>query len=111
MLHRITFAAESIRKKANYVLDRKGAGAIRPLTSIAATSCEGQNRMLLEKIRNPRAASGTDECNALQQGIAEAQATIKEAAGSDNADLRATLNAFIAKAEQRIADIRRITGR
>lgn len=67
--------------------------------------------MLLEKIRGARTASGAEERTALEKGIAEAQATINEAGGSDHADLRATLAAFIAQAERRIAQIRARTGR
>ena len=61
--------------------------------------------MLLDMIRNGRAASGNEERSALEKGIAEAQATIKVAEGSDNEHLRATLAAFIAQAERRIAEI------
>lgn len=67
--------------------------------------------MLLELKRGGRAASGADERVALEKGIAEAQNSMKEARGSDHADLRATLAAFIAQCERRIAEIRRVTGR
>ncbi len=67
--------------------------------------------MLLDMIRGARAVSGAEERTALEKGIAEAQASINEAGGSEHADLRATLAAFIAQAERRIAEIRARTGR
>ncbi len=67
--------------------------------------------MLLHMIRGARTASGAEERTALEKGIAEAQASIKRADGSEHADLRATLTAFIAQAERRIAEIRARTGR
>ena len=66
--------------------------------------------MLLELKRVAR-SSGAQECVALEKGIAEAQASIQEARGSEHADLRATLAAFIAQCESRIAEIRARTGR
>jgi len=72
---------------------------------------ESSQSMLLDMIRGTRAVSGAEERNALEKGIAEAQATIKDAKGSDHEHLRATLTAFIAQAEQRIAAIRARTGR
>lgn len=68
--------------------------------------------MLLELRRSaPRTVSGAEERTALEKGIAEAQASIKAARGSENEDLRATLAAFIAQCERRIAEIRARTGR
>jgi len=68
--------------------------------------------MLLDMIRGARTASGAEERTALERGIAEAQASINQAGGSaEHADLRATLTAFIAQAERRIAEIRARTGR
>ena len=61
--------------------------------------------MLLDMIRSTRTASGAEERTALEKGIAEAQATIEGAKGSDHEHLRATLAAFIAQAERRIAEI------
>ena len=58
-----------------------------------------------------RMASRADERVALEKGIAEAQATLEEANGSDHEHLRATLAAFIAQCERRIAEIRALTGR
>lgn len=68
---------------------------------------------MLQELRRTlsRAASGTEERTALEKGIAEAQASIKAAGGSENEDLRATLAAFIAQCERRIAEIRARTGR
>jgi hypothetical protein len=67
--------------------------------------------MLLEKIRNARTASGTEERVSLEKGIAEARATLETAGGSDHEPLRATLAAFIAQCERRIAEIRTLKGR
>ncbi len=67
--------------------------------------------MLLELKRAAKAPSGSQECVALERGIAEAQASIEEARGSEHADLRATLAAFIAQCEKRIAEIRALKGR
>lgn len=69
--------------------------------------------MLLELKRSAKtSSSGTQECVALEKGIAQAQASIAEAGGgSEHADLRATLSAFIAQCERRIAEIRAIKGR
>lgn len=67
--------------------------------------------MLLTLKRGADARSGAEERTALERGIAEAQASIAEAAGSEHADLRATLAAFIAQCERRIAEIRVRTGR
>ena len=75
------------------------------------TVLESSQAMLLDMIRGTRKASGAEERTALEKGIAEAQATIKDAKGSDSEHLRATLTAFIAQAEQRIAAIRARTGR
>ena len=60
---------------------------------------------------NGRAGSGAGERVALEKGIAEARASIEQAGGSEHADLRATLDAFIAQCERRIAEIRARTGR
>jgi hypothetical protein len=67
--------------------------------------------MLLEKIRGSRSAPQPDERSALEKGIAAAQATIKDADASDDEPLRATLAAFIAQCERRLAEIRALTGR
>jgi hypothetical protein len=69
--------------------------------------------MLVEKLRGSRKISGAEERTALEKGIAEAQATMQEASGcdADEENLRATLQAFIAQCERRIAEIRAITGR
>ena len=67
--------------------------------------------MLLELKRAVRGTSGADERTALEKGVAEAQASIKQAHGSEHADLRATLAAFIAQCEKRIAEIRALKGR
>ncbi len=67
--------------------------------------------MLLGMIRGARSASGAEERLALEKGIAEARASLQQADGSEHADLRATLIAFIAQAERRIAEIRARTGR
>lgn len=67
--------------------------------------------MLRDMIRPGRTATSAEERTALESGIAEAQATIRQAKGADHEPLRATLNAFIAQCEQRIAEIRRLTGR
>ncbi len=67
--------------------------------------------MLLDMVRGARTASGAEDRTALEKGIAEAQASFKEATGSEQADLRATLAAFIAQCESRIAEIRARTGR
>jgi hypothetical protein len=67
--------------------------------------------MLLDMIRGSKSASGAEERAALEKGIAAAQATIKDADGSNNEPLRATLAAFIAQCERRIAEIRALTGR
>jgi hypothetical protein len=67
--------------------------------------------MLLEITRAVRMKTGADERTALEKGIAEAQASMAVAHGSEHADLRATLNAFIAQCEKRIAEIRAIKGR
>lgn len=67
--------------------------------------------MLLEKIRTVRTVSGSEERVALEKGIAEAQATIKDAKGSDHEPLRATLAAFIAQCERRIAEIKALKAR
>lgn len=68
--------------------------------------------MLLELKRAVAKSSGVQECTALEKGIAEAQASIAQAGGSaEHADLRATLAAFIAQCEKRIAEIRAIKGR
>ena len=68
--------------------------------------------MLLELKRPAKTSSGAQECVALEKGIAQAQASIAEAGGSaEHADLRATLAAFIAQCEKRIAEIRAIRGR
>lgn len=67
--------------------------------------------MLLELKRAAKSA-GSNECVALEKGIAEAQASIAAAGGpGGNDDLRATLAAFIAQCEKRIAEIRAATGR
>jgi hypothetical protein len=67
--------------------------------------------MLAEKIRGARKVSGADERTALEKGIAEAQATMQVVDGAEGEHLRATLQAFIAQCERRIAEIRAITGR
>lgn len=67
--------------------------------------------MLLALKRSAQTASGAEERAALEKGIAEAQNSIKEARGSDHADLRATLAAFIAQCERRIAEIGMRKGR
>ena len=68
--------------------------------------------MLLKVRPGSRAGAGADERVALEKGIAEAQASIAEAGGgTEHADLRATLAAFIAQCEKRIAEIRAATGR
>ena len=69
--------------------------------------------MLLELKRTAAKSAGANERIALEKGIAEAQASIAEAAGggTEHADLRATLAAFIAQCERRIAEIRAIKGR
>ena len=67
--------------------------------------------MLLELKRSAKTSPGAQECVALEKGIAQAQASIAEAGGSEHADLRATLAAFIAQCEKRIAEIRAIKGR
>lgn len=67
--------------------------------------------MLLEIKRAVGMKAGAEERSALEKGIAEAQASIAVACGSEHADLRATLNAFIAQCEKRIADIRTSKGR
>ena len=67
--------------------------------------------MLLDKIRGSKAASGTEERTALEKGMAAAQATMEDADGSNNEPLRATLAAFIAQCERRIAEIKALTGR
>jgi queuine/archaeosine tRNA-ribosyltransferase len=61
--------------------------------------------MLLDIKRAVRAKAGVEERSALEKGIAEAQASIEVARGSEHADLRATLAAFIAQCERRIAEI------
>ncbi|MBD0270573.1 MAG: hypothetical protein ICV73_01465 [Acetobacteraceae bacterium] len=67
--------------------------------------------MLLEITRAVRMKAGADERSALEKGIAEAHASMAVARGSEHADLRATLNAFIAQCEKRIAEIRTLKGR
>ena len=67
--------------------------------------------MLLELKRSSKTSSGADERTALESGIAEAQNSIEQARGSENADLRATLAAFIAQCERRIAEIGMRKGR
>jgi hypothetical protein len=67
--------------------------------------------MLTEMTRVRRTASGAEERSALESGIAEAQATMNEANDSEHEPLRATLAAFIAQCERRIAQIRALTGR
>ena len=67
--------------------------------------------MLLDIKRAVRAKAGTEERSALEKGIAEAQASMAIARGSEHADLRATLTAFIAQCEKRIAEIRTLKGR
>lgn len=67
--------------------------------------------MLVDMIRGPRKASGAEERTALEKGIAEAQTAMQHAKGSDDEPLRATMAAFIAQCERRIAEIRRLTGR
>ena len=68
--------------------------------------------MLLKTRPGSRAGSGADERVALEKGIAEARASIEEAGGgSEHADLRATLAAFIAQCERRIAEIGARPGR
>ena len=67
--------------------------------------------MLLDIKRAVRAKAGTEERTALEKGIAEAQASMSVARGSEHADLRATLTAFIAQCEKRIAEIRTLKGR
>ena len=68
--------------------------------------------MLLDTIRGPtKSASGAEERAALEKGIAAAQATMKDADGSTDEPLKATLAAFIAQCERRIAEIRALTGR
>ena len=67
--------------------------------------------MLLELKRGAKAASGAHECVALERGIAEARSSIEEARGSEHEHLRATLAAFIAQCEKRIAEIRALKGR
>ncbi len=68
--------------------------------------------MLLDNRRAVRTKAGAEERTALEKGIAEAQASIDQAGGSEeHADLSATLAAFIAQAERRIAEIRARTGR
>ena len=62
--------------------------------------------MLLNIKRAVRAKAGAEERAALEKGIAEAQASMAVAGGSENAHLRATLTAFIAQCEKRIAEIR-----
>ncbi len=52
-----------------------------------------------------RMASRADERVALEKGIAEARASMEAADGSEGADLCATLTAFIAQAERRIAEL------
>jgi predicted component of type VI protein secretion system len=67
--------------------------------------------MLLYIKRAVRAKAGAEERSALEKGIAEAQASMAMARGSEHADLRATLTAFIAQYEKRIAEIRALKGR
>ena len=67
--------------------------------------------MLLDIKRAVRAKAGVEERSALEKGIAEAQASMAIARGSEHADLRATLTAFIAQCEKRIAEIRTLKGR
>ena len=67
--------------------------------------------MLLDIKRAIRAKAGVEERSALEKGIAEAQASMAIARGSEHADLRATLTAFIAQCEKRIAEIRTLKGR
>lgn len=61
--------------------------------------------MLLNMRFGTRTASGAEERLALEKGIAEARASIEQANGSAHEDLRATLTAFIAQAERRIAEL------
>lgn len=58
-----------------------------------------------------RMASRSEERVALEKGIAEARASMQAADGSEGADLRATLTAFIAQAERRIAELGARAGR
>jgi hypothetical protein len=68
--------------------------------------------MLVDMVRGgARKASGAEERSALEKGIAEAQASMRAVDGAENEDLRATLEAFIAQCERRIAEIRARTGR
>ncbi len=67
--------------------------------------------MLLDIKRAVRAKAGVEERSALEKGIAEAQASMAMARGSEHADLRATLTAFIAQCERRIAEIGALKGR
>lgn len=67
--------------------------------------------MLLDIKRAVRAKAGVEERSALEKGIAEAQASMAIARGSEHEDLRATLTAFIAQCERRIAEIRTLKGR
>ena len=55
--------------------------------------------------------SGAEERVALEKGIAEARSSMQAASGSEYADLRATLTAFIAQAERRIAELGPRAGR
>ena len=67
--------------------------------------------MLLDIKRAVRTKAGAEERTALEKGIAEAQASMAVARGSEHADLRATLMAFIAQCEKRIAEIGGLKGR
>jgi hypothetical protein len=67
--------------------------------------------MLLKTRPGTRAVSAPEERVALEKGIAEAQESIARAGGSEHEDLRATLAAFIAQCERRIAEIRVLTKR
>ncbi len=67
--------------------------------------------MLADLLRGSRRTTTNDERTALESGIAEAKASIGEAHGADHAALRATLAAFIAQCERRIAEIARLKNR
>lgn len=67
--------------------------------------------MFLKKRVGTRTVSGAEERVALEKGIAEARSSMQAAGGSEHADLRATLTAFIAQAERRIAELGPRAGR
>jgi hypothetical protein len=67
--------------------------------------------MLLNMRPGTRMASRSEERIALEKGIAEARASMEAAGGSAASDLHATLTAFIAQAERRIAELSPRAGR